>query len=147
MLEKIGYGTYIIFGLLTFLGAGFIWFFVPETKRLTLEEMVRFLSSIYLHNQSKCVLGCSYALTELLGCHLRIGRYCAGGLRAHGRDQPRDWLDCLDSGARGRQQPGCHRDREGSRYREERGYLIWPIGLRTAFGKVSNRQFLEEVDG
>ncbi|EMR65937.1 putative sugar transporter protein [Eutypa lata UCREL1] len=39
MLEKIGYGTYIIFGLLTFLGAGFIWFFVPETKRLTLEEM------------------------------------------------------------------------------------------------------------
>ncbi|GAP84441.1 putative high-affinity glucose transporter [Rosellinia necatrix] len=39
MLNKIGYGTYIIFGLLTFLGAGFIWFYVPETKRLTLEEM------------------------------------------------------------------------------------------------------------
>lgn len=39
MLNKIGYGTYILFGLLTFLGAGFIWFFVPETKRLTLEEM------------------------------------------------------------------------------------------------------------
>ncbi|KAK6949701.1 hypothetical protein Daesc_009785 [Daldinia eschscholtzii] len=40
MLSQIGYGTYILFGLLTFLGAGFIWFFVPETKRLTLEEMV-----------------------------------------------------------------------------------------------------------
>lgn len=40
MLNKIGYGTYILFGLLTFMGAGFIWFFVPETKRLTLEEMV-----------------------------------------------------------------------------------------------------------
>lgn len=39
MLEGITYGTYIIFGLLTFMGAGFIWFFVPETKRLSLEEM------------------------------------------------------------------------------------------------------------
>ncbi|KAI1262763.1 putative hexose transport-related protein [Xylariaceae sp. FL1019] len=39
MLNRIGYGTYILFGLLTFLGAGFVWFFVPETKRLTLEEM------------------------------------------------------------------------------------------------------------
>ncbi|KAJ2994618.1 hypothetical protein NUW58_g1508 [Xylaria curta] len=27
MLNKIGYGSYILFGLLTFLGAGFIWFF------------------------------------------------------------------------------------------------------------------------
>ena len=32
-------GTYIFFGLLTFLGAAFIWFYVPETKCLTLEEM------------------------------------------------------------------------------------------------------------
>jgi MFS family permease len=39
LLERITYGTYILFGLLTFLGAAFIWFFVPETKRLTLEEM------------------------------------------------------------------------------------------------------------
>jgi hypothetical protein len=39
LLEKITYGTYILFGLLTLLGAAFIWFFVPETKRLTLEEM------------------------------------------------------------------------------------------------------------
>lgn len=34
MLNKIGYGTYILFGLLTFMGAGFVWWFVPETKRL-----------------------------------------------------------------------------------------------------------------
>ncbi len=40
MLNGISYGTYILFGLLTYLGAGFIYFFVPETKRLTLEEMV-----------------------------------------------------------------------------------------------------------
>lgn len=39
MLANIKYGTYILFGLLTFIGAAFIWFFVPETKRLTLEEM------------------------------------------------------------------------------------------------------------
>ncbi|KAL2169456.1 hypothetical protein VTG60DRAFT_6000 [Thermothelomyces hinnuleus] len=39
MLEGIPYGTYILFGLLTYLGAAFIWFLVPETKRLTLEEM------------------------------------------------------------------------------------------------------------
>lgn len=47
MLVGITYGTYILFGLLTYLGAAFIWFFVPETKRLSLEEMVR-LSSIAL---------------------------------------------------------------------------------------------------
>jgi sugar porter (SP) family MFS transporter len=39
MLTGIPYGTYILFGLLTYLGAAFIWFIVPETKRLTLEEM------------------------------------------------------------------------------------------------------------
>lgn len=40
MLKGITYGTYILFGLLTLMGAAFIWFFVPETKRLSLEEMV-----------------------------------------------------------------------------------------------------------
>ena len=39
MLESITYGTYILFGLLTCLGAAFVWFVVPETKRLSLEEM------------------------------------------------------------------------------------------------------------
>ncbi|KAF1913131.1 general substrate transporter [Ampelomyces quisqualis] len=39
LLERITYGTYILFGLIIILGAVFIWFFVPETKRLTLEEM------------------------------------------------------------------------------------------------------------
>lgn len=39
MLSGITYGTYILFGLITTLGAAFIWFLVPETKRLTLEEM------------------------------------------------------------------------------------------------------------
>jgi hypothetical protein len=39
MLRRITYGTYILFGVLTFLGAGFIWFFVPETKLVSLEKM------------------------------------------------------------------------------------------------------------
>ncbi|KAL8950908.1 MAG: hypothetical protein Q9222_003086 [Ikaeria aurantiellina] len=39
MLSGITYGTYLVFGILTFMGAAFIWFYVPETKRLTLEEM------------------------------------------------------------------------------------------------------------
>lgn len=45
MLAAMPYGTYILFGILTYLGAAFIWFFVPETKRLTLEEMVRNFST------------------------------------------------------------------------------------------------------
>lgn len=48
MLTAMPYGTYILFGMLTFIGAGFIWFFVPETKRLTLEEMVRIQNTIFL---------------------------------------------------------------------------------------------------
>ena len=39
MLQKIAYGTFIFFGLLTTGGGIFVWFGVPETKRLTLEEM------------------------------------------------------------------------------------------------------------
>ena len=39
MLTHIKYGTFIFFGLLTFGGAAFLWVIVPETKRLTLEEM------------------------------------------------------------------------------------------------------------
>lgn len=39
MLKTLTYGTFISFGILTFGGGIFVWFFVPETKRLTLEEM------------------------------------------------------------------------------------------------------------
>jgi len=39
MLKHLRYGTYIFFGLLTFGGAAFIYFFFPETKGLSLEEM------------------------------------------------------------------------------------------------------------
>ncbi|OAP64129.1 hypothetical protein AYL99_00101 [Fonsecaea erecta] len=39
MITGITYGTFILFGVLITMGAGFIWFFVPETKQLSLEEM------------------------------------------------------------------------------------------------------------
>lgn len=39
MLTHLKYGTYIFFGVLTTLGAAFIWLIVPETKGLSLEEM------------------------------------------------------------------------------------------------------------
>jgi len=33
------FGTFIFFGIMCFLAAGFVWWFVPETKNRTLEEM------------------------------------------------------------------------------------------------------------
>lgn len=39
MITHMKYGTFLFFGLLTLLGAVFVWIFVPETKQLTLEEM------------------------------------------------------------------------------------------------------------
>ncbi|KAG2017805.1 sugar transporter [Coprinopsis cinerea AmutBmut pab1-1] len=39
MLEHLRFGTFIFFGAFSLLGGLFIWFFVPETKGLTLEEM------------------------------------------------------------------------------------------------------------
>lgn len=39
MIASMGYGTFIFFGLICFIAAAFIFFLVPETKNLTLEEM------------------------------------------------------------------------------------------------------------
>ncbi|KAJ7756476.1 general substrate transporter [Mycena maculata] len=39
MLTHLGFGTFVFFGVFSFLGALFILFFVPETKGITLEEM------------------------------------------------------------------------------------------------------------
>ncbi|CAI7676309.1 unnamed protein product [Penicillium pancosmium] len=39
MIAAMGYGTFIFFGLICFIGALFVYFLVPETKNLTLEEM------------------------------------------------------------------------------------------------------------
>lgn len=39
MVASMNYGTFIFFGIMCFLAAAFIYFMVPETKGLTLEEM------------------------------------------------------------------------------------------------------------
>lgn len=39
MINGIGWGMYLFFAVWLFIGALFIWFFVPETKGKTLEEM------------------------------------------------------------------------------------------------------------
>ncbi|KAJ5272301.1 general substrate transporter [Penicillium angulare] len=39
MFTKLGYGTFLVFGIMITLGAGFVWFFTPETSNITLEEM------------------------------------------------------------------------------------------------------------
>jgi len=46
MIKRLTYGTYIFFGLLTFMGAAFIWIFFPETKGLSLEEMDMLFGSV-----------------------------------------------------------------------------------------------------
>ena len=46
MLEKFRYGTFIFYGILTFGGGIFVWLCVPETKRLTLEEMDAIFGSL-----------------------------------------------------------------------------------------------------
>ncbi|KZT55151.1 general substrate transporter [Calocera cornea HHB12733] len=39
MMTNITYGTFLFFGIFSLLGGFYIWFFVPETKGLTLEEI------------------------------------------------------------------------------------------------------------
>jgi len=70
MLTGITYGTYILFGILTYMGAAFIWFFVPETKRLTLEEMVSF-APVFRVDGSRVILSILLTLTRMLSLALR----------------------------------------------------------------------------
>lgn len=69
MLEKMTYGTYIFFGLLTFGGAAFIWLVFPETKGLSLEEMDILFGSVGVAAREKerwDEVHAEVGLTELL---------------------------------------------------------------------------------
>lgn len=39
MISNLGCGDFLVFGILIALGAGFVWFFSPETSGVSLEEM------------------------------------------------------------------------------------------------------------
>jgi hypothetical protein len=41
MIQNIGYGTYFVFATTTTISIPWVYFFVPETKNLSLEEMDR----------------------------------------------------------------------------------------------------------
>lgn len=149
MLDGITYGTYILFGLLTYMGAAFIWFFVPETKRLTLEEMVSFFFFLFFPvitpsswtQERKKKTG---QLTEkTTGRRLWIRGYSTGRLRAHGGDQCRDWPDA-DAARRicperigCREEQGWRSHRQGVRRagsREDRGWVWEPGGVHIFVG-------------
>lgn len=69
MLRHMRYGTYIFFGLLTFLGAAFIYFYFPETKGLSLEEMDILFGSVGTAEREKerwREVHAEVGLTELL---------------------------------------------------------------------------------
>lgn len=78
MLSHMKYGTYIFFGVLTFLGAAFIYFYFPETKGLSLEEMDILFGSVGTAEREKerwREVHAEVGLTELLA---RAGVYDSG---------------------------------------------------------------------
>jgi hypothetical protein len=79
MLNGMTYGTYIFFGMLTFIGALFVYFIVPETKGLTLEEMDILFGSVGVAQKDRerwAEVHAEVGLTELLG---RLGVTQPGG--------------------------------------------------------------------
>lgn len=52
MIENIGFGTYIFFAAMNFLFIPFIYFFYPETKKRSLEEIDLIFAKGYLENMS-----------------------------------------------------------------------------------------------
>jgi sugar porter (SP) family MFS transporter len=67
MLVHLKYGTFIFFGLFSILAGFFVWFLVPETKGLTLEEMdsVFGAGNLAVQDQAR-----QDAIMQRLGLHL-----------------------------------------------------------------------------
>jgi hypothetical protein len=85
MLEHMKYGTYIFFGAFTALGAAFIFFYFPETKGLTLEEMDHLFGSVGTAEREKerwREVHAEVGLTDLLrqaGVYNESDEHVAGG--------------------------------------------------------------------
>jgi len=88
MLAHMKYGTYIFFGAFTTLGAAFIWFFFPETKGLSLEEMDILFGSVGTAEREKerwREVHAEVGLTELLS---RAGVYHGSPERSVSMEKP-----------------------------------------------------------
>jgi hypothetical protein len=94
MITGISYGTYLIFGILTFLGAGFIWFFVPETKRLTLEEMDVIFGS---EGTAQADLERMNEINIEIGLDAILRGSSSGGERMSGRLTPEEKREIVES--------------------------------------------------
>jgi len=93
MLTHMKYGTYIFFGALTTLGAAFIFFYFPETKGLTLEEMDILFGSVGTAEREKerwREVHAEVGLTDLLR---RAGVYNESDEHVHGADMEKPVLD------------------------------------------------------
>ncbi|KAA8900218.1 general substrate transporter [Sphaerosporella brunnea] len=68
MLETITYGTYIFFAVFTLMGAGFIFWFVPETANKSLEDMDRVFGSNVAEREAEWLRAVQerVGLTEIL---------------------------------------------------------------------------------
>lgn len=53
MLDKLGWGTYLFFAAFCLLALGFTYFFVPETKGRSLEDMDRVFGDVAAHEEKK----------------------------------------------------------------------------------------------
>jgi len=93
MLSHLKYGTYIFFGLFTTMGAAFIYFYFPETKGLTLEEMDTLFGSVGTAEREKerwREVHAEVGLTELLR---RAGVYNGSDEHVGGGDMEKPVLD------------------------------------------------------
>jgi hypothetical protein len=93
MLTHLKYGTYIFFGAFTAMGAAFIYFYFPETKGLTLEEMDTLFGSVGTAERERerwREVHAEVGLTELLR---RAGVYHESGENVAGLDMEKPVLD------------------------------------------------------
>jgi hypothetical protein len=67
MLRNITYGTFLFFGTMTVLSGAFVWFFVPETSGVALEDMdVLFEAKGFARQQMRAYKEWKLAQTTLL---------------------------------------------------------------------------------
>ena len=64
MITNIGYGTYFVFAACTTLSIPFVWFMIPETKGLKLEEVDALFNGRGLIHRSRKSLAQSTVPTE-----------------------------------------------------------------------------------